>query len=263
MFKYVLLTFVTVAGLTTATAAMAQNAPSPMVAKAPPQATPDFTTGLGYPNAGENVEAYAGLDIASHGWLFGWAEGTVAPITNTDTSGLRVRAYGEAGEYQYQSETFAGMTNRSAWYRGDVLVGYAVEQQHLDVEFYVGASVIDSVLSNPDPNNPVQGAKVGPVLEGEFESVNNRTLISGEASYTTAFNTYETNLKLGWEVANAIFIGPETGIIGDQRFDQWRVGAHVSALKVGNGRIAIGAGYEHDSDTGSGVYGTIEGGIEF
>ena len=263
MFKCVLSTLLTITVLTMATAVMAQNAPLPMATKAPSQATPDFTTGLGPPDENEHVEAYTGLDIASHGWIFGWAEGTVAPITNTDTSGLRFRLYGEAGQYQYQSETFEGMTNRANWYRGDALVGYAFEQEHFSAALYFGASVIDSVLRNSDPENPVQGTKVGPAVAGEFESTYNRTLISGEASYTTAFNTYETKLKLGWEVANHIFVGPETGIEGDQRFNQWRVGAHVTVLNVGNARIAIGGGYEHDTDTGAGTYGTIEGGIEF
>jgi Cellulose biosynthesis protein BcsS len=263
MFKYVLSTLLAMTVFTMGTAVMAQNAPLPMVTKAPSQATPDFTTGLGSPDDNEHVEAYSGLDIASHGWIYGWVEGTVAPITNTDTSGLRLRLYGEAGQDQYQSETFEGLTNRENWYRGDALVGYAFEQEHFSAELYLGASVIDYVLRNPDPENPVQGTKVGPVVAGEFESTYNRALISGEASYTTAFNTYYTKLKLGWEVANQIFIGPETGIDGDQRFNQWRVGVHVTALNVGNARIAIGGGYEHDTDTGPGAYSTIEAGIEF
>jgi hypothetical protein len=257
MFKYVLPTFLNVTVLTVATAVMAQDAPFPS------QATPDFTTGLGSPDADKHLEAYSGLDIASHGWIFGWGEVTAAPFTNTDTSGLRVRLYGEAGQYKYQSETFEGMTNRAMWYRGDALVGYAFVQEHFEAQLYLGASVIHSALSNPDPENPTQGTKVGPVVAGEFEWTYNRTLISGAASYTTAFNTYETKLKLGWEVANGIFVGPETGIIGDQRFNQWRVGGHVTALNVANLRIAIGVGYEHDTDTGGGMYGTIETGIEF
>jgi hypothetical protein len=247
MFKYVLSTFLTVTALTMATAVMAQDAPFPT--KAPSKAKPDFTTELGSPDADKHLEAYTGLDIASHGWIFGWGEVTVAPTTNTDTSGLRIRLYGEAGQYKYQSETFDG-TNRAAWYRGDALIGYAFVQEHFEAQIYLGASVIDSVLSNPDPENHVQGTKVGPVVAGEFESTYNRTLISGAASYTTAFDTYETKLKIGWELANGIFVGPETGIIGNQRYNQWRVGGHVTALNIANLRIAVGAGYAHDSDTG-------------
>jgi len=215
-------------------------------------------------DVGEHVEAYTGLDVASHGWIFGWVEGTFAPLTNTDTSGLRIRLYGEAGDYQYHSETFAGASNKEMWYKGDLLVGYAFERQDFSAGLYLGAAVIDALLSSPDPNNPVKGTTVGPEVQGEFEWVHDKVLFSGEGFYTTAFNTYEAKLKLGGEIAPGVFVGPETAILGDERFNQWRVGAHLTALNIGkNLRMAIGGGYERDTDTGAGAYGTIQAGIEF
>ena len=261
MFKHLLFMGLSLMALTIAGAAVADNAPPPLVVKASPSPESD---------SDENayVELYSGLDIASHGWFYGWIEGTEAPFTNNDTSGVRIRLYSEAGQYQYNSTTFAGATNRETWYNGDILAGYVFEQEHFSAQVYVGAAVIDAMLSSPDPKNPVQGTAIGPMVEAEFEQLFNHNMLSGEAFYTTAFNTYEAKLKYGRELAKGIFVGPEVTIIGDERFNQWRIGAQVTAMnihvmKISEMRIAIGAGYEDDSDNGPGAYGTVEVGIEF
>jgi hypothetical protein len=269
MFKHLLFTGLTLTALIMADAASADNVQPPMVVKAPSSPT-TANAASESSDSEENayVELYSGLDIASHGWFYGWVEGTDAPFTNTDTSGVRVRLYSEAGQYQYNSETFAGASNREFWYNGDFMMGYAFERENSSVELYGGMAVIDAILAHPDPRNPVQGAMVGPILEGEFEQLVNHNMFAGEGYYTTAFNTYEAKLQFGRELAKDIYVGPEATIIGDERFNQWRIGAQVTAMNVSfmnikNMRIAIGVGYEDDSDTGPGAYGTIQAGIEF
>ena len=55
-----------------------------------------------------------------------------------------------------------------------------------------------------------------------------------------------------------IFFGPEVAILGDERFTQWRVGAHVTQMKFGKVELDVSAGYAHDSIVGEGAYGTFE-----
>lgn len=220
-------------------------------------------TQSGTSDTAAQLELYSGLDIASHGWFYGWVQATEAPFTSIDASAPRIRLFGEAGQYQYNSETFAGLANKERWYNTNFLIGYAFEQEHLEVQLYGGASFIDAALSSPDPRNPVQGGAIGPVVQGEFEYLFNHNMFSGEAIYTTAFSTYEAKLQFGRELAKTLYVGPELAIIGDERFTQWRIGAHVTAMNLGNMRIAISGGYENDSDTGPGAYGTIELGINF
>jgi Cellulose biosynthesis protein BcsS len=242
----------------TSSVALAANTP-PLAVKAPDADEADEN---------EHVELYSGLDVASRGWFYGWIEATDAPFTNNDTSGLRLRLYSEAGQYQYQSETFAGATNRENWYNTDFLIGYAYERENFSAAVYVGAAVVTAQLSSPDPNNPVQGTQVGPIIDAEFERVFAHNLVAGEGFYTTAFNTYEVKLECGRELFKNIYVGPQVAVIGDDRFVQWRVGGQVTAMNVHvtkdkDIRLAIGLGYENDSDNGSGAYGTIQAGIEF
>jgi hypothetical protein len=256
MFRHLLFVLASVA---LATGAALADAAPPLASKAPQTDESDEN---------EHVELYSGLDIASHGWLYGWIEATDAPFTNTDTSGLRLRLYSEAGQYQYQSETFAGVSNRETWYNTNFLIGYAYEHEHFSAALYVGGAVVTAQLSSPDPNNPVQGTRVGPIVEGEFERVFAHNLFVGEGFYTTAFDTYEAKLQYGRELFKDIYVGPEVAVIGDDRFVQWRIGGQVTAVNVHVAkdkdiRLAIGVGYEHDTDNGPGAYGTVEAGVEF
>lgn len=250
------------AALNIVSAAMAGDDPPPIVTKAPAsQATPYVPPGLAPADAAAHVEAYSGLDIASHGWIYGWLEGTVAPFTNNDTSGLRVRLYGEVGEDTYSA--FNGGSNRETGTYGDFLVGYAYVRENFDVGLYLGAAAVNYTLASPDPTNPVQGTAFGAKVEGEFQQILARTLLSGEAFYTTAFKTYEAKLKFGPQIVNNIYLGPEVIALGDARHDQWRVGAHVTAVNIGNMTLAVSGGYASDNNTGPGAYTTIQAGIEF
>ncbi len=214
------------------------------------------------PSAVQGLELYSGLDLASHGWAFGWLEATVAPYSNANTSGLRVRLYGEAGEDQDASNRFVGV-NTETWYNTDFLIGYAFEKDHFDLELYAGAAAIEALLARPDPTNSLQGAAIGPKLEGEFSWTNNGYLLHGEAYYTTAFGDYQAKLQLDHQIIDQIYIGPEFTFLGDRSFSQWRIGANLVATNIGNLRVSVGAGYENDSDTGTGLYGTIEAGLQY
>lgn len=45
--------------------------------------------------------------------------------------------------------------------------------------------------------------------------------------------------------------------MGDETYNQWRVGLHATALKIGRYEWSFGAGYVEDSDNRNGVYGRV------
>jgi hypothetical protein len=92
-----------------------------------------------------------------------------------------------------------------------------------------------------------------------------QTLVYGEAEYSTAFHSYFAKAKFGYDVTQTqqVFIGPEVAASGNQRYDQWRVGAHVTQLKFGKINMDISAGYAHDSSVGASAYGTTEFSTKF
>jgi hypothetical protein len=70
---------------------------------------------------------------------------------------------------------------------------------------------------------------------------------------------------LGWDVTNGkqIFVGPEVVEFGNERFNQWRVGAHITQIKIGKLEVALSSGYARDSVVGSSAYTHVEANIDF
>jgi hypothetical protein len=87
----------------------------------------------------------------------------------------------------------------------------------------------------------------------------------GEAEYSTAFREFYTAGKFGFDITNGkkIFVGPMAAYFGDERFNQWRIGAHVSHLKFGSLEVDVAAGYAKDSSVGTGAFGQIELSMHF
>lgn len=207
----------------------------------------------------ERVEPYFGIDVAP-GWFFGHSGATFAPYGNLDTSGFRVWVFGEAGTYRYFPDPASSQKIRGTEEAGELMFGYGFVGENYEFSLFAGANVENDNLSEPDPENPVQGTKFGAKVRADlWMNPTPRTLVAGEAEYSTAFKTYHTKGKLGYDLfGTGMFIGPEVVAMGDERYDQWRVGAHLTALRFGKVNMDLSAGYVHTSDFTAGAYTTVE-----
>ncbi len=203
------------------------------------------------------VAAFTGIDVGK--WSFhGWAGGLIAPWKDLDTSGLRVYIYGESGIYKYLDE---GTQFRGTYSSGDILAGYGFEGDNYSVNLLLGLNASNHMVSPFDPENSVQGTAGGVKVHADAHAnPTPQTMTYGEAEYSTAFRTYYTAGKVGFDVTSGkeIFVGPEVGAFGDAHSNQWRVGGHVSNLKFGKVQVDVSAGYANDSVVGTGAYGHIE-----
>jgi Cellulose biosynthesis protein BcsS len=220
------------------------------------------------PSTSEPSERYfvfSGFDFNSFNGYFGWLGSTLAPFGGLDSSGFRVGLFGGAGSYTYD---FGALTlkNTGRFTTGDILVGYGFVTSSSSTKLLIGANDQDHHLSIADPTNPVQGSKLGLKVQGDtYVSPTKETMFFALASYSTAFRSYYTEIKAGYDVSNGggVFIGPQLKALGNARFDQWRVGLHLSGIKFGKLELELAGGYLHESDLGSGAYGTIGANIRF
>ena len=210
------------------------------------------------------VLAFAGFDIASHGSMLGYAGGQFAPFGGLDNSGLRFWLSGGRGTYKYPADSD---TIRGDHWTGSALAGFGIESENVSWNYYVGLNVQDHHLSAPDPDNSVQGTAIGVELRSDiWLNPTAQTLLYSEASYSTAFQTYYATAKVGYDIAaimgkvnsRQLFFGPQVAFAGDERSDEWRVGAHLTTANWGKVNFEISAGYLHDRDNGAGAYGVIE-----
>jgi len=208
-------------------------------------------------DAAGRVLAFSGFDVSknSYGGLVG---ALIAPYRDLDTSGLRFYMLGDGGVYKYPA---GGSSIRGAYESGDVLAGYGFEGDFYSINLLAGLNAVNHTLSAVDPENKVQGTAFGAKVHADaWVNPTPKTLTYGEAEYSTAFRTYYTKGKFGYDFTNGkeIFLGPEIAALGDERFNQWRVGAHLTQMKFGKFQMDISAGYARDSIVGSGAYGTVE-----
>jgi hypothetical protein len=197
---------------------------------------------------------YFGVDATSHKSLAGYAGVLYAPF-GMHQSGIRLSAFGLLGRYEYHSDpdTITGRFGSV-----DALVGWSHVTNNGAYTLSVGANFQDHRLRPDDPNNPVRGSEFGFKVQGDFwVNPTPATLLVGLASYSTAFDTYYALGRAGYDFTRqGIYFGPEVGALGNDRTDQVRVGAHLSGIKLGPGKLTISSGWMHERNEGDGWYGT-------
>ncbi len=211
-----------------------------------------------------HILGFTGGDFTSQGWAYGYAGAMFAPYKTLDDSGFRAYFSAGSGVYNYNSDE--GQNIRGTKTSVELLFGYGFETETSSINLLVGPNVQIDKLSTFDPNNPVQGAQLGAMGRADWW-INPvpKILYSGEAEYSTAFNTYWVKTQYGYDVTNGkqVFVGPEAVFLGDARYNQWRVGAHVTAVHFGKLDVELSGGYLRDSDLGSGAYGMVEFNMKF
>src|SRR5215470_12862741 len=188
------------------------------------------------PEVTEYGNLYYGFDWNSHRSLVGYMGVLYAPY-GMDKSGLRVSAFGLGGDYRYHGDP--GETFKGRFVSADALIGWSHVFNNGAATLQVGANYQDHRIRPTD-----------------------RTLVYALASYSTAFNTYYSVGRLGYDFfKTGVFFGPEVGGLGNDRTDQFRFGAHLTDIKLGPAKVTLSSGWMRERDEGSGWYAT--GTIDF
>lgn len=201
---------------------------------------------------------YFGVDANTNQGLAGYSGILYAP-GGMGTSGFRLSAFGMLGRYRYLVEGPPTETFNGRFVSGDLLVGYSQVFSNAAVTLSVGANVQDQRVNPFDPDNSVQGTKLGLKVQGDFwVNPTERTLVLGIASYSTAFDTYYSILRFGYDfIGNGVFIGPEFTALGNERTDQQRVGLHVTGLTIlPRAKLTVSGGWLRERSEKDGGYVT-------
>jgi Cellulose biosynthesis protein BcsS len=213
----------------------------------------------------EHWQAFAGVDANSSGTVFGYSLFQYAPGKGgVDETGLRFWLLGADGGYHYTGPNDEKV--RGTFWDTDALIGYSFERDDLSVAFYGGLNAIEHRLSVFDPTNPVQGSQVGAKFRTDaWYNPTPVTLLYGEGTYSTAFGTYWTSGKFGYSLTGGktfedkeLYVGPQITLHGDDRYQEWRIGGHLTSFNLGKVDFEIAAGYQHNTDHGGGGYALLE-----
>ena len=183
--------------------------------------------------------------------------GTIAPFAPLAQSGFRFRLGGLAGRYDYNSSTLGRVDG--VMEGGSFLAGYEWVTPNASISAFLGADVTNNSLSRNDQNNPVHGSRGGAKMEVNFYVTPTLlTMISGVANYSTNHDAYYARAKFGYMINDQIYLGPEILALGDDFFQQWRIGGHATGFRFGGVQFGVSGGFLNDRVRGGGAYGILD-----
>jgi hypothetical protein len=183
-----------------------------------------------------------------HGGLI-WSPGGI------DREGFAAKLMAGTGAYRYRNGTtptdgFATVL--------DVLPGWRFKPGGAEISVFAGLDIQHHHLSPDDFANSTRGTHAGLRVGADFWwQPTEATMTNAGLSYATIGNGYWSRAAFGWRAFDMLYVGPEALALGDDTYRQWRVGAHITALKIGAFEWSVGTGFVSDSDHRSGIYGRI------
>ena len=215
----------------------------------------------------QHFELFGGADVTNHSWFL-YKGGVVSPFGDINETGVLVRGLIGYGEYEYGTRFPGAVGGIPTNVDGEVtsfeiMGGYQFAGPNTVVKVFAGYHGQDHDLSPNDVRNPVRGGEDGAKFQGEiYQNLSDSLWASAVGYYSTSFDSYWTRGRLGLNIAPNITVGPEAGIFGNDRHDQWRVGA-FGRMAMGNSSIAVNAGFADDRNESDSAYGAVTYAVRF
>jgi hypothetical protein len=194
--------------------------------------------------AGPWLNVFAGATVSPDS-VYGEAGAVFALNRNLNAPGWLFRLKGGGGHYEYNRAP--GLVQGVDFEAGEVMIGYQTFIGGARLSGYVGANV-ESHDNKTDPLATVKGTRGGIKAQGEiFAPLSDRWYVFALGNISSVFTSYYTEAKLGYRVAPLIAIGPEVQALGNDRFDNVRLGPFV-AFDIGpQSQLILSGGYSWDT----------------
>jgi hypothetical protein len=195
---------------------------------------------------------FSGLDLWRNGG-FGHM-GLLWSPNGLDRAGFVLKLMTGAGDYRYLSGTTRILGKNVV---ASILPGWRFKGPELELSLFAGLDLQRHRFFPDDPGNDLRGGAAGIRAGAELWSEPLPGFkLSAAASVSTIGRSYWARAALGWRV-NEVWIGPELHALGDGRYRQVRLGAHVVGLRLADVEWSAGIGWVKDSERRSGAYARL------
>jgi hypothetical protein len=195
---------------------------------------------------------YGGFDI----WRFGRAGygGFYAAPEGLDKDGFVVRLFVSDGRERYD---LAAKRFNTDIVRVSLLPGWRVSEGSFELKVFAGPELENRSLTEVTSAR-TSVAHLGARIAAEtWWEPTPELMLASSFSATTNVNGWSTRAAAGWRLSNQFWAGPEILASGDTFNKQFRIGAHLTGLKLAALEWSAAAGFVQDSFGRSGVYGRI------
>jgi hypothetical protein len=223
----------------------------------------------------QHVAIGSSFDADSIGNRNVYVDATLAPFSGIYESGMRLRVMGDASWYKFVTNEEPRTLGAGHYLESAVLVGYGMWVPGFNITWLVGPAFAESV------NEGVVTDRWGVRAGIDMNAKTALTMASGSVSYSSMFNTLQAQAKAGLKIFGDVYLGPEakfkwqqllpwqinffsgslattTPVSPQNQVATLRVGAHVSAVRLGPAFIGVSGGWTHDRRLGSGYYGSVD-----
>ncbi len=199
----------------------------------------------------ENTTDVSSLHTVSADLTLLWS-----PLGAFYESGPRVRITGAISRYKFWGDPEMTFLSSGQDTELDVLLGYGFKLERGLLLTAVGPTVVRSAQWPGDLSPPSAVVRHGvKAYSSLYANPTDATMLYSQAYYSSVGQSYYFQGKGGWAVLPRVFVGPEVTFSGGTGRDQWRLGGHISGLKLGPLLLGLSAGYENDRTQGRGAYG--------
>jgi hypothetical protein len=203
------------------------------------------------------VAVDASTTVSSNGTAFASVSATMPLDKTLDVSGSRLRLEGLAGTFKFNSTT-TGDRIRGDQEGASILAGYEWKSTGQSLAMYGGLEVRNSQFTPVETGAGTPGAHQGLKATVEYyTALSPRSMLFAYGSYSTIDNAYFGQVKLGIAPAGGVYVGPEFAALGDDYYQQWRVGGHVTGIQMGAMQFGVSAGYQLEKSGKGGAYGAV------
>jgi hypothetical protein len=208
------------------------------------------------------------IDLAatatSDGERNGTAIGTIAPFGNLEESGMRLRAGASVGGYTYTSTTPVKRDIVGTQQAGNIMAGYEHVTANMKIAGFAGIEIRNTELTPLDPNNSSRGMLGGLRAALDFYmQPTDYSMLSANFTFSSINTSYYGRVKGGIAFWQGIYVGPEFLMIGDSTTSQYRVGVHLTGLKLGALQFGVSGGYVAQRDRPASFYGILDARVTF
>ena len=202
------------------------------------------------PNESENPKlvTYGGVDVAKH--FHSFYSGTLMALNgDLGHDGFVVRTEGYYASYKFNDETMPGQNIKATDRALDVMLGYQHYFGSTSAILLLGYEVRDVALSPNVLNSNLRGTQSGFKVATELETEDEvgPFYANLDASYSTGYDTFYSQLQVGYNSGKFIF-GPEGSIYKDSGGKEERIGAFlklpINFLPHISGKLTFDGGYQ-------------------
>ncbi len=195
---------------------------------------------------------FNGFDIWQNG--LNMHSGLQWAARGTDTEGLIVRAIAGAGHETLHTPAAAYKTLN---YRFAIMPGYKFKRDKFELQVLAGFDGDVARLKADGRSIDVQSVYGGRLTADLWWEPKPLTMVQASLVVSSIHTAIVTRLAAGWWLADSFWAGPEVMIQSDRYSSQYRIGAHVTALRLFDVEWSLSAGYAADSFQRSGVYARL------